>query len=215
MRIGLSLGFALLAGLTGHLAAQPPAPPAASAAAQVSNPEMKAMFDADQAARSNPAGIDWDVLAPQDEARRRRTRALLDAGRLLTADDFYRAAFVFQHGSAPADYLLAHVLATAAVARGHREAPWIAAATLDRYLQEIGQPQVFGTQFSGRPTTQEPYDRALFPDSLRAVFAVPDQAAQAERLRMFEERRRERERRAREGAQPRPTTAPAPAPPPR
>jgi hypothetical protein len=87
---------------------------------------MKAMFDADQAARSNPAGIDWDVLAPQDEVRRLRTRALIDAGRLLTADDFYRAAFVFQHGAAPADYLLAHVLATAAVARGHRDAPWIA-----------------------------------------------------------------------------------------
>jgi hypothetical protein len=28
------------------------------------------------------------------------------------------------------------------------DARWIAAATLDRYLQRIGQPQVFGTQFS-------------------------------------------------------------------
>ncbi len=29
-------------------------------------------------------------------------------------------------------------------------ARWIAAATLDRYLQTIGQPQVFGTQYAER-----------------------------------------------------------------
>ena len=55
---------------------------------------------------------------------------------------------IFQHGTKPEDYLLAHVLATAALRKGGAPlAPGLVAATLDRYLQSIGQPQVFGTQF--------------------------------------------------------------------
>ena len=33
--------------------------------------------------------------------------------------------------------------------RGGSADKWIAAATLDRYLQSINQPQVFGTQYPG------------------------------------------------------------------
>jgi hypothetical protein len=75
------------------------------------------------------------------------------------------------------------VLATVAVARGRRDATWIAAATLDRYLQAIGRPQVFGTQFTTRDgrTTQEPYDRALVPDALRGAMGVPPQSEQEKR----------------------------------
>lgn len=175
----------LIAGTAGAASAQSPAPaPAASEAAPPVNSEMKAMFDADQAARTNPAAIDWSLLTAQDEARRLRTRALLDAGQLRHADDFYFAAFIFQHGDQPDDFLLAHSLAMVAVARGRANASWIAAATLDRYLQNIGRPQIFGTQFStppGQDTTQEPYNRALVPDALREAVGVPRQAAQEQR----------------------------------
>jgi hypothetical protein len=163
-----------------------------------SNPEMTAIFEADQAARRNPVETDWDLVRRDDEARRVRTRALLDAGELRSGEDFYHAAFVFQHGGAPDHYLLAHVLAMAAMQRGHAEAGWIAAATLDRYLQTIGRPQVFGTQYRsvpGEPTTQEPYDRALFGDPLRSVLGVPGQDEQEERRREFETQQREREQR--------------------
>jgi hypothetical protein len=174
-----------------------------------SNREMAALFEADQLARRNPVEIDWNVVAREDETRRARTRVLLDAGELRSGEDFYHAAFVFQHGGAPDDYLLAHVLAMAAMERGHSEAGWIAAATLDRYLQNIGRPQVFGTQYRsppGEPTSQEPYNRALFADPLRFILGVPGQEAQEERRREFEAQQRERERRAR-------PTGPAPAPP--
>lgn len=133
------------------------------------------------------------MVGPQDEARRRRTRALLGAGALTTGTDFYHAAFVFQHGSEPDDYLLAHSLAMAAVARGRADANWIAAAALDRFLQNIGRPQIFGTQYRtppGEETTQAPYDRALVPDSLRAALGVPVQAAQEERRREIQARYR-------------------------
>lgn len=173
-------------------------PPGRSYAALIewpTNAEMTAIFEADQADRSTgvSAAIDWAVVTPRDEARRARVRALLDAGALASGDDYYHAAFVFQHGSEPGDYLLAHSFALIAAARGRPDATWIGAATLDRYLHNIGQRQIYGTQYStprGRPATQEPYDRALVSDALRAALGVPDQAAQERRRAEFEARAR-------------------------
>jgi hypothetical protein len=156
---------------------QPATPP--------TNAEMTAIFDADQADRAHGgAAIDWSVVTPRDEARRARTLALLDAGALHSGDDFWHAAFVFQHGSQPDDFLLAHTLAVIAAARGRADASWIAAATLDRYLQNIGRPQIYGTQYhmpAGQQATQEPYDRALISDALRQAMGVPGQAEQERR----------------------------------
>src|SRR5690349_11429334 len=95
-------------------AAQPPTAPPPPA----SNAEMAAIFQADQADRAPGPAIDWAVVGPRDEARQARTRALLDTGKLRTGDDFYFAAFVFQHGRTAEDYLMAHALAVAATARG-------------------------------------------------------------------------------------------------
>jgi hypothetical protein len=144
------------------------------------NPRMTALFEADQAARVHWQTADMTTMERDDARRRGETRALLDAGALESGEDFLHAAFVFQHGQAPDDYLLAHVLATVAVQRGAGGAGWIAAATLDRFLQTSGRAQVFGTQFQTRATvTQEPYDRALLPDSLRRALGVPPRAEQA------------------------------------
>lgn len=152
-----------------------------SGVALTDNQEMTALFAADQAARDHPATIDWKVLWPADKARRVRTQALLDAGKLSSGNDFYYAAYVFQHGNEAEDCLKAHALAVVAIARGKQEATWIAAATLDRYLQRIGQPQIYGTQFlhpSGQHWTQEPYRRDLLSDAVRKASGVPPLAAQ-------------------------------------
>ena len=88
------------------------------------NAEMAAIFAADQAVRQNidPQKFRDRAFVEQmhaaDAARRVQTRALLDAGALKTGADYRAAAFVFQHGSTPEDYLLAHSLAVAAVAKG-------------------------------------------------------------------------------------------------
>lgn len=140
---------------------------------RLSNPQMTAIFEADQKSRLVlGAPIDWTVKQREDRERRAETKALLDSGKLQSGEDFYHAAFVFQHGDMPADFLLAHTLATIAMARGNRSASWIAAATLDRFLQNIGQKQVFGTQF-GKANTQEPFDRTLLSDDLRTAMGVP------------------------------------------
>lgn len=135
------------------------------------NPEMAAIAAADQAERQPGRPVDWNAVAKEDEARRGRVRELLDQGKLATGKDFDLAALVFQHGSKPEDFLLAHVLAVRAIALG-ADSQWIAAATLDRYLQKTGKGQVYGTQYQVTPeagATMEPYDKALLPDSLRVA----------------------------------------------
>ena len=115
---------------------------------------------------------DIKELTDTDKERRDRMRQIIDAGGLKTGEDYHDAAFIFQHGDAPEDYLLAHILAMVGVAKGNLESRWIGAATLDRYLQSLKQKQVFGTQYfqsGASPYTQEPYDRKLrksrLPDS--------------------------------------------------
>lgn len=164
--------------------AQQAAPPA-------DNAEMAALYAADQAVRVtlDPAKFGDRAFMAQmsadDAARRERTRALLDAGALQTGEDFRAATFIFQHGSTPDDYLLAHVLAVAGAAKGSSGAAWIAAASLDRYLQSIDRKQIYGTQTrltNGSEPTLEPYDRALLPDAQRTAVNVPTLAEQEARL---------------------------------
>ena len=162
---GKAMRRALMARCCGLLIAASP-PPAAHS-------EMTRLFDADQADRAHRP-IDWTKVDPRDRDRRSRTRALLATGALRTGADFEPAAFVFQHGALPADFLPAHTLAMVAVAKGRPSANWIAAATLDRYQQTIGQKQVYGTQYRiDGPVTQEPYDRTLISDALRVALGVP------------------------------------------
>src|SRR5258705_6276638 len=133
---------------------------------------MRAVVAEDQQARKDEISeAQWAVIEKEDAARRERTRGLLARDQLHTSDDFREAAFVFQHGDGPDDYLLAHTLAMIAVGKGDNGAMWIASATLDRYLQSIRRPQVYGTQYLGKPgsqQTQEPFNRELISDSLRA-----------------------------------------------
>ncbi len=155
-----------------------------------SNPEMQRIMDEDQKPRQSKdmSHADWTTINRQDEERRKQVRELLSRGALHTGKDFEQAAFVFQHGSTPDDYLLAHTLAMIAVARGDPGALWIATATLDRYLNSIKQPQIYGTQFHNTketPWTQEPYNRTLISDELRRQLGVPSQAAQQKQLEEY------------------------------
>jgi hypothetical protein len=133
---------------------------------------MRKMFEEDQKDRTDSEG---------DKRRRAQVRQLMSEGKIQTAEDYFYAAFIFQHGNKPSDYLYAHILATTAVDKGLHAAMWLSAASLDRYLYFISQPQVFGTQF-GSPFTdtddQEPYDRKMISDKLRALWCVAPLSAQ-------------------------------------
>ncbi len=62
---------------------------------------------------------------------------MLAGGEIKTGNDFREAAYLFQHGG--------HILMMEAVFRGTLAPKFIEAATLDRYLQSLEEPQVFVT----------------------------------------------------------------------
>lgn len=168
---------------------------------------MQQLFAEDQAdvptnAKGPLAPLSFNEYNKRVHARMQEIRARLAEGELKTGEDFYDAGFIFQHSSDSDGYLFAHVLAMEAVFRGYDRAKWLTATTLDRYLQMVKQPQIFGTQYSRDPKlpplsgdsrvitfsgrTLEPYNTQLLPDSVRLDFCVPALAQQKENLRIFE-----------------------------
>lgn len=122
-----------------------------------------------------PQAIDWPEVNKRDDERHAAVRKLLADGKLQSGADYQFAALIFQHSGDSAGLILAHTLAVTAVAKGEGNAKWLAAATFDRYLHSIKQPQVFGTQLwrdAGGPWSMEPYDRAALSDSIRAIWCV-------------------------------------------
>jgi hypothetical protein len=133
-----------------------------------------------------PESIDWKEVGPRDDARHRAVRKLLADGKLQSGKDYQFAALIFQHSGESADLILAHTLAVTAVAKGEGNAKWLAAATFDRYLHSIKQPQVFGTQLfrdAGGPWSMDPYDQTALSDSIRAIWCVIPLADQERMLR--------------------------------
>lgn len=125
----------------------------------------------------NPPQQEWNQIAKNDRAREAETLRLLQSGALKSGKDFGYAALVFQHSADANGILLAHVLSIVAVSRGDKNGLWLAAASLDRYLIDMKQPQVFGTQFlegtATQPPTMDPYNRAALTDAERALLNVP------------------------------------------
>jgi hypothetical protein len=97
----------------------------------------------------NPGNISAEEYYRHGDARRAEIRRLLAEGKITTGGDFSDAALIFQQGRTPEDFLFAHILAVDGLIRGGAADKWIAAATLDRYLQAIDRSQVFGTQYPG------------------------------------------------------------------
>jgi hypothetical protein len=143
------------------------------------NTELYELYRADQSDRRGD--IDWSVVGPRDEARLQRTRELIDADQLHARDDFVHAAFIFQHGDDPEDFRTAHELALKAVSLDstYIRARWIAAAAKDRYLLNIGQPQIYGTQFRLVEGVWElsPIDTTAVTDEERERWGVPPLSA--------------------------------------
>jgi hypothetical protein len=131
----------------------------------------------DQADRAAGAGkIDWGVVGPRDEARRKQVLAILDRGGATSALDYFHAAMVMQHGSALEDFKRAHDLAVKATELDPdlKQARWLAAAAQDRLLMNSGKPQLYGTQFVTRNGRWELYEvDPATTDEERARWNVP------------------------------------------
>jgi hypothetical protein len=150
------------------------------------NPELLTIVVADQWDRGMdmfsgrqvkpPDSLKGEDIEKRDTQRRRAVRAMLNAGRIQTGREYQFASILFQHSVNANDLQTAHLLASTAVLKGNQLARWLAAATFDRLLWNLNQPQVFGTQFKQNPQTRnwtmDPYDRESVSDALRGTWCV-------------------------------------------
>ncbi|MBX9693128.1 MAG: hypothetical protein K2Z81_12135 [Cyanobacteria bacterium] len=160
----------------------------ASAATNDVSKELARMYQEDQDDRTDILSKPherWANMANRDKQRHERVLSLLREDKLCTADDYYYAAMIMQHGDDARDYTLAHILSMAAAQRGSKPAIWLSAASFDRLMQSAGQPQVFATQFyseaNGPYKLREPIDKDLITDAMRKAFNVPTLAESYER----------------------------------
>jgi len=118
----------------------------------VSNEALRQLYEEDQQER-----VGWEQLREKqhqevfvrDKARRVKVDEILAAGRARTAEDYYHAAMVFQHGEDSTDFRKAYEAARQAVALDstHALAGWLSAASWDRYQLSMGKLQWYGTQY--------------------------------------------------------------------
>ncbi|MBA3850246.1 MAG: hypothetical protein C0502_09675 [Opitutus sp.] len=149
---------------------------ARSATSDGDNPELKKLFDEDQAVRQT----DWSRLSQAerqsihtaDLKRNARTREIVAGGGLSTGQDFVHAALLCQHSPDFAGYRLAHELAVAGLLLRAPQARWLAAATYDRMLNATGHSQRFGTQY-GSTLKLLRLDESAFSDRQRLALGCP------------------------------------------
>lgn len=72
---------------------------------------------------------------------------MLAANKLSTAEDYYEAAHIMNHGDTIDDARTAHELALRSSEMGYRPARWLAAASYDRWQMYQGKPQKYGTNY--------------------------------------------------------------------
>jgi hypothetical protein len=143
------------------------------------NPRLAAMFDEDQADRTNwrMKKIDSDTLFKSDEKRRAEVKRMLATAQVRTAHDFFCAAMVFHHGHTIDDYRLATSLAWVGmtIEPTNKNYAYLTASTWDRFMKEQGKPQWYGTKCSHESVEfgkdqLYPVDESAVTDTDRARF---------------------------------------------
>lgn len=143
-----------------------------------SNDELKKLVRADQADRETN-DIDWPSVDLRDKERATKIVEILKEGKIKTAEDFYNARLIFQHGDSPDDMKLAFSLAiiSARLAPAHPALKWLAAAAWDRYMMWKKLPQWYGTQSQFFKETGRTSLYPILPDAVsdaeRAEAQVP------------------------------------------
>jgi len=143
--------------------------------------ELEKLFLADQSdSRRNATPAEASATETRARERREKVAAILATGKVESAEDYFRSALIFQHSNSAEDHLMAHILATVAGYKGHKQGRWLSAAALDAYLRSLDRRQIFGTAYLIKG------DRGLDPkflsDALREEFCVPSLAEQQENV---------------------------------
>ncbi len=146
------------------------------------NNDLYQLYQADQADRRvDLAHLTEDQIrgwVARDQVRLAAADSILRAdSNSFTSDDFFHAALIFQHGPDSSWYRRANLLSRRALELNpdSEDANWLYAASMDRYLQSVGEPQIYGTQktFKNGVWTVEPFDTAAVTDEERLEHGVP------------------------------------------
>lgn len=114
------------------------------------NEELRKLFEADQEERKNFASETDEqkrLLVARDKDRRAQVVQWLAENKIQTGQDYYHAAWIYQHGLTKEEIWQAHEFANKSWELGESRARYIKAASLDRWLMYQKKPQKYGTQF--------------------------------------------------------------------
>jgi len=150
--------------------------------------ELLNLLEADRQERVDqpPFGTpEYWAMRERDRERRVKAAQILAGGANFSAEEYYAAAQIFQHGDLPEEAYQAHRLALQAAEQGYRPARWLAAAAYDRWLMYQGKPQKYGTQYVSDGERDRLWDvDPATTDEERSEWDVPPLA---EQLRKAEE----------------------------
>lgn len=163
-----------------------------TAFAQENNKELVTMYEEDQASRMN-GPIDWAVLSREDSIRRASVDRMIEEGKVKTAQDFYHAAMIYQHGNDTIASGKAVQYMKKAVEMDPSTNKWLLAAAIDRDLMRKGEPQIYGTQFlkngMNEPYIQYEIDSTQVSDAQRQEYGVPTLAQQKIQLERMNQKK--------------------------
>jgi hypothetical protein len=114
------------------------------------NLELASLYKADKQERIDQPRANttaYKAMRARDLQRRECVMAIAAANGMQTAEDYYHAAHIMNHGDTIEDARNAHLFARRASELGHRPARWLAAASYDRWQMYQGKPQKYGTNY--------------------------------------------------------------------
>jgi hypothetical protein len=157
-------------------------------AVSAQTPLLRELAKEDQAVRCNePCPERAKKITRTDDDRRKIVLEMIARGELKGPEDKFDAALILQHtgmtfcegrlvSCSAENYLLAHFLFQSAYDAGYKDALYLIAASMDRYLSMTEGTQKYGTNREFNQKTQKdelvPIDRKT-TDAERAKYGIP------------------------------------------
>lgn len=139
--------------------------------------ELSEIVKADQDERQNwqnKTSEEMMRVADRDVSRRKRVGEIFGEGCFSKAADYSAAALVYQHGDSPDHFFQTFIWSKKGVDLGDKSQERMMALGIDRYLVNIGQKQLFGSQ-ANKPSDSKCWClqkvEKSFPDKRRSEVA--------------------------------------------
>ena len=146
------------------------------------NEELALLYQADKQERVDQPRAntpEYKAMRIRDLQRREQVMAIANSDGLQTAEDYYHAAQIMNHGDTIDDARHAHMFALRSSELGYRPARWLAAAAYDRWQMYQGKPQKYGTNYIYDGRKDRLWDvEPRTTDEERAAWDVPPLAEQ-------------------------------------